>query len=344
MSRRRLPTIVILTLLISLFGISTRARGEDGVSIPELRKKLMFAQGDARLRSALEDLAARIGKEPGFKDAGAFGDWLKALPSGRSQRGPVLQYIGWAYVTVKRGKEAIAPLEAAMKDDPGSGFTRASLGEALRQDGRELEALEILATALAARYDKPHLHGSVMEAARGLRRSGQAKTGTGLPHYAVGLRKVLAVRADAETHATLARWLLWDLRAYDKPDSERGKLWARTAASHALSAVEQASEHLAGSQQLTYEAAVALEAQDQDLQGDSERFDLLVHAAYLGEVLANGGTHLVPQAFTLLAEAAAAEGRYQLAWRMAQKRLGISFSPRAARLVRTLPPDVGEAE
>ncbi|MDJ0976009.1 MAG: hypothetical protein QNJ98_16240 [Planctomycetota bacterium] len=338
---RRLSALIVAALVIAS-GVGL-GRAEDE-SMAKLRHKLMFAQGDRQVRAALDALAERIGQEPGFKDAGAFGDWLKALPSGRNRLGPVLQRIGWAYVAMKRGPEAIEPLEASLKDDPSQGATRAYLAEAFRQTGRHLDALKMVATALRTAYDEPHMRETVMSAAAALRKTQEAKDATGLPGYAEGLRDVLrnSRKPDPKLHSTLARWLLWDLEAYDKPTTERGRLWARTAAEHALTAVDTTTELLPASQRLTFDAAVALEAVDKDAYGDSERFDLLVHAVRLGEALADGGPHLIPQAFTHLAEAAADEGRYELAWRLAQKRLDISFSPRAVRLMRRLPPDLGD--
>ncbi len=340
MIRRRL--LVAGLAAVAIVSAAALGQAKDDASMTELRRKLMFAQRERQIAAALDGLSARIGKQPGFKDAGALGDWLKALPSGRNRWPLVLQRIGWAYVAVQRGPEAIEPLEAALKDNPGSGPTRAYLGEALRQAGRELEGLKMMAVALRLRYDSAHLKESIMEAAANLRRSGQAKDADGLPHYAEGIRDVLMAKADPSLSATLARWLLWDLAAFDKPGTERGSLWAKTAAAQTLVALDTTSELIAGSQQLAFDAALAIEGADEEAMGDTERFDLLVHAVRLGEALAAGGVHLMPQAYTHLAEAAAAEGRYALAWRLATKRMDISYSPRAARLMRTLPPDLGD--
>lgn len=335
---------VVLATVLGIVCAAALTRAEDEPSLAELRHKLMFAQGDHRVRAALDALAERIGKEPGFADAGAFGDWLKALPSGRNRLGPVLERIGWAYVAVKRGPEAIEPLEASLADDPSRGATRAYLAEALRQAGRHLDALNMAATCHRTGYDEPHVRETVLSAAAALRNTQEAKAAAGLPNYAKGLREVLRnkVAADPKLQATLARWLLWDLEAYDQPPTERGRLWARTAAAHALTALDTTTELLPASQRLAFDAAVALEPEDEAAAGDTERFDLLVHAVRLGEALADGGPHLLPQAFTHLAEAAAAEGRYELAWRLARRRLDISYSPRAARLMRRLPPDLGD--
>lgn len=339
MIRRRL---VFMMLAVVLAAGSAMSLAKDDASMAELRRKLMFAQGDSQVRLALDALTARIGKTPGFKDASAFGDWLKALPSGRSRLPMVMQRTGWAYVAAKRGPEAVEPLEAALKDDPSSGLTRAYLGEALRQAGRELDALKMLATALRTRYREAHVHESVLEAAASLRRSGEAKDAQGLPQYADGLAEVLEADPNPALAGTLSRWLLWDLQTYDKPRTQRGQLWATTAARHALTALDTTRELIAGSQRLAFDAAVALEALDADADGNTPRFDLLAHAVRLGTELAAGGPHLLPQAYTHLAEAAATEGRYALAYRMARARLDISFSPRATRLMRRLPPDLGE--
>ena len=92
---------------------------------------------------------------------------------------------------------------------------------------------------------------------------------------------------------------------------------------------------------MAYDAAVFLEAADEASAGDSPRFELLTHAVKLGDAEAMDRPHPLPKALVLLGEAALAEGRYALAYRMASRRLDISWSPRARRLLDALPPDLG---
>ncbi len=314
---------------------------EDENSLPVLRRNLMYAQGDKRIGKALDRLTALIGQSTGgFKDHSAFGDWLSELPNGRNKHPKVLQRIGWAYVTARRGPEAVKSLEAALKDDPGSGLTRAYLGEALRQAGRYTEAIEMLATALRARYDKQHVKDSAVEAAVALRRPEALRTGEGLPAYASAMAAFLAAKPDAALEATLASWLLADLDAYEKPKSDRGRLWARAASKHAHAALRRAGATVPGAAELALKAAEAVTYEDRGEEGRTERFDLLVLACRLGQP-SHTQPHATPKAFTLLAEAALREGRFELAYRMARKRLEISYAAAAVRVLRKLPPDLG---
>ena len=335
--------LVLLVAVIALGLCVSRAQAEDRRSLADLRRALVFAQSTDQTNKALDDLTARIGRQGGFPDHGAFGDWLGALPSKRAKHPRIQQRRGWAYVVAKRGDEAVLPLETALRDNPSDGLTRAYLGEALRQSGRHGDALSMLATALVAGYGEAHVKESAIEAALSLRRDTDAVKGaTGLPAYATGLIEVRKARVDAELDSIIARWLLWDLRTHEKPSSVRGKLWARTAAAHALASIDSATEPVPGSDLLAFDAGVALESQDLETGSRTVRFDLLSHACRLGTAFAQDGPHRVPAAYTHLAEAANAMARYELAGRLVRKRLEISFSPRAWRLLKRLPPDVAD--
>ena len=71
------------------------------------------------------------------------------------------------------------------------------------------------------------------------------------------------------------------------------------------------------------------------------RFDLLAQAVRLGETPGGEG-HEVPEALAALAEEALGKGRWLLADKMARRRLAISDSPAARRVLLALPPDVGD--
>ena len=115
----------------------------------------------------------------------------------------------------------------------------------------------------------------------------------------------------------------------------------QVAAKHALVAVRTARPTIAGSEALVYDIALALEREDVRREGATLRFDLLSWAYRLGRD-AMGAGHKRPQVLTWLAEAAEREGRFPLAYRLAQERLEISNSPRARALLMTLPPDLGD--
>lgn len=333
------PWALLLGLLLALAGSAGLWAG-DGPTIPELRRALLEAQGDERIGFALDRLQGRIGA-PEFADTGAFGDWLGALPDGRAAHPVVRLRRGWAYVTARRGAEAVELLEAALRDDAGSGLVRAYLGEALRQSGRLREAMPMLASARRTGYAGGHLRQSAEECFHGLRAGGTVKDAAALPDYAVGAEAWLAVGPDAALQALLARALLDDLAAHDTPSSERGRLWARTAAPHALDASLQPGAERLASAQLALDAALALDGEEAAQPGRTLRFDLLARAYALGTPLEREG-HDLPEVLPLLAEAALAEGRPELAARLARQRLDLSESPAARRVLLRLPPDLGD--
>jgi hypothetical protein len=309
-------------------------------TVPELRRQLLEARSADEIGRALDALAERIGKDPGFADAGAFGDWLGELPDGKNKNPVVKLRRGWAYVAAKRGADAVPLLEEGLKDDPANGRARAYLGEALRQDGKPLQAIEMLATAVKAGYDEPHVKESVLKAAFSLRRDRPLAEAEGLPEYAQGLGAFLAVRPDAELDATAGRWLLDDFAAAEKGSTARGQAWAAAAAEHVVRAL-RLDPRTGGGARLAFDAAAALAILDEEKKGATLRFDLLSLAYGLGQPEGQDG-HEIPQVMALLAEAALREGRFELAHRMARERLAISDSAAARRVLLLLPPDLGD--
>ena len=103
MNRRTLSLLLVTGLLAGLFVASASAEDK----LPDLRRKLLEAKGDARIGAALDKLSETVGKPGFFEDHGAFGDWLGTIPDGRADHPLVRLRRGWAYVAAKRGKEAI---------------------------------------------------------------------------------------------------------------------------------------------------------------------------------------------------------------------------------------------
>ncbi|MDF1701941.1 MAG: hypothetical protein P1V36_12350 [Planctomycetota bacterium] len=337
--RRMLPLVLVTGLLAALFAASADAKDK----LPDLRRQLLEAQGDARIGGALDKLSATIGKPGFFEDAGAFGDWLGTLPDGRAEHPLVQLRRGWAYVAVKRGEEAIPFLQVGVKDNPGDGLRRAYLGEALRQAKRHVEAAEMLAAAVRCGHHGKHVHESILKTVFDARRAKISGHADALPDYATAAGVYLAVRPEPDIHFVVAQLLLEDFDTYEKPDRTRGKLWARTAGEHALAAFRLAPTPPAGGATLAFDAARALEFLDRVERGRTDRFALLVKAHELGQD-PSGGPPRYPQALVFLAEGAAAEGRFELAHRLATQRLEISNSPRARRLLQRLPPDLGTSD
>lgn len=307
-------------------------------SLPELRRKLEFARSDAQISQALDTLTRRIGKHDDIKDHRSLGDWLGRFPKPRRDHPLVLQCRGWAYVSAKDGEAALAPLQQAFEKNPRLGPTRAYLGEALRMTGKLDEAARLFPTAVQAGYDEPHLQQSVVETALAIRRRDLGSVPDELPAYAEALAAWTGVRPDPEADALLGQWLLEDLDAYEKPTTPRGRMWATTAADAIQRALDAARNQVQGGAILAFRAAKAIQEYDRDVEGRSPHFDLLVWSVRLGTE--GGAVHPRPEVYVLLASAAAREGRYTLAREMVRRRMDISHSERAARILRTLPPDL----
>ena len=337
MKRPRLVLLLsFLALSLGLTGLLASAAD----TLPDMRRKLLEAHTDEQVNQALYDLSQRIGDKAFFADHLAFGEWLRALPDGRADHRLVQQRTGWAFIRAKQGAQGIAALEAANKDDPSDGLTRAYLGEALRQAGRYPEAAEMLATAVTCGEKGTFVYDAIVATivkSKAATISGHADE---LPGYVTAAETYLAVDPDHRIHQMIADMLMSDFRTYEKPDRARGQAWAQTAGRHLLEAIARAPGRLADADKLAYETAVALEVLDAKTKGNTLRFDLLSQAYVLGRNPADG-THARPQVLTWLAEGAAAEGRFALAYRLAMERLEISDSARARRLLMRLPPDLG---
>ena len=332
-----LTTGLVVAVLLGALGAAAKD------TLPELRRNLLNAHGAPQLEKALFELTEKIGVEGFYADHGAFADWLAGLPDGKPEHPLVRQRIGWALVRAKRGAEAVPHLEAALKGDPSAGLTRAYLGEALRQSKKYMPAAEMLASAVRCGEDGDFVPESLVSTLVLMQQSAISGHADDLPGYVLAAEAYLRVKADPRIHQMVADMLLTDFQTYEKPERDRGQSWARSAAHHVLKALALSPGKLANGAQMAYDAAQALEVLTRKTNGSTLRFDLLCQAYKLGIDPADG-THARPQVLTLLAEAAAAEGRFELAYRIAQERLGISNSPRARRLLMQLPPDLGLEE
>lgn len=340
MTRAPLARWLLVVVPLALLAAAFSAAHAKEPTLAELRRRILEAATPEHVGWALDAVQARIGKEPELPDAAAFGDWLGALPDGRAEHPRVIVRRGWAYVVAKRGKEAVPLLTTALRDDPSQGYVRAYLGEAQRQAGDPTTALATLATAVKAGYDAPHLRESALGSVLGLRLGKPAKEAETLPAYALAAAPYLAVVDDRVVEATIARALLDDLAAFDKPTTARGKAWANEAGRLTLSVLRK-ERRVAGGAKMALDAAEALDAQDLETGGRTVRFDLLAVAYDLGKPADREG-HDLPGVLVLLAEAALREARYDLAHRLARERLAHSESPAARRVLLLLPPDVGD--
>ncbi len=337
---RRLTTILCAAALLLGPALLSHAK-EREKTLPDLRRDLLNAQDEKQLGLALHALTTKIGTSGFFADHGAFADWLGTLPDGRPQQPLVRRHRGWALIKAQRGAEGVPHLEAALKTDPSDGLTRAWLADGMRQSKRFMEATEMLASAVTCGQSGKYVDDMIAKIIFAFRRAVLSGHADNLPEYVVAARKYLAVRSDPKIHHLTARLLLDDFATFEKPDRTRGKSWARAAGRHALIGITTATEATAGDLQLAYDAARALALLDRQTGGATVRFDLLATAYKLGRD-PSGGPNANPDVVTWLAEGAALEGRYELAYRLVQERLEISGSPRAKRLLMRLPPDLGE--
>jgi hypothetical protein len=331
--------VLLLVLAAGALAVVARA-GSEATDLPTLRRQLLEARDDAHVARALDRLTQRVGVEGGFVNAAAFGDWLGKLPDGRAQHPLVKLRRGWAYVVGRRGADAVPLLQDAVQDDPGDGLRRAYLGEALRQAGRCMDAATMLTAAVRCGYYARHLHDSLVKTLYDVRREKDPGEARDLPEYVTLAEAFLDVKPVPDLDFHLAQLLLRDFDTYETPRQPRGQHWAQVAGRHALRALRTWRNLPAGAATLAFDAAHALEVVDPERQGDTDRFDLLAWAWKLGRD-PQGGAPLYPQTLVWMAEIAAREGRFALAWRLADRRLQISNSPRARRLLHRLPPDLG---
>ena len=336
---------VVLVVSVATPHLS-RAKEPRAPHLPNLAREIYEAQSPHHIRAALDRAMKAIGHPKGFADHGAFGDWLTKLPRGRAKHPVVQQRIGWSFIRAKRGAEAIAPLEAALKDNPASGATRSYLGEAFRQAGRLTEAAAMFTTAVRTGYKEKHVHEGLVEAALAMRRTSSSRLAKGLPAYAKALDEYATAKRemgaiDHKTRAMAASWMLEDLRAFDRPTSERGRIWVRYIARAAVRAVHRVPEQFTGADELLYEAARAFEHQRAD--DPVLYYDVVAAAFRMGEQ-PDQSTHAFPLLMTMLAEALIDAGRYKTAHALLTRRIEIASTMRAQQALRRIPPDVGSED
>lgn len=338
MRRRGLLGLIVAGVLLA--GI---VHAGERVDLEAMRDRLMAAKTRAATDAALDELAARIGQEPGFPDAAAFADYLGRLPPEAASRPRVLLRRGWGYLAAGRSPAAVSVLETIPQDGSEDAMVAlAYLGEAARQTGDLAQAFRRLEAAASAGYRDAFLVDCVLKAAWQLRSRKASRDFEGLPEYVGALEGFLGVMADPHLDGILARWLLDDYGAYAVPGRERARRWASTAATHALAALAGEGAQAGGDgARLAFDAAEALAPEDGSTGGRTPRFDLLAWAWRLGD-RPDEDSHALPAAIARLAEAALAEERYELAARLARQRLAISDSPAARRVLAALPPDVGD--
>jgi hypothetical protein len=225
--------------------------------------------------------------------------------------------------------------------DPKHAEARAYLGEAKRLAGDATGAANDLARAL----DDGAADALVLPAVRriviGLREKPPPVASEALPAYAQVAARFLSRRRMDDVSRAVADWLDWDAwQARSVP--KRAAFLRAEAVRRAWDWVEGgAADEAVARARKAFEAAEWAATLGDLSRSVPDRFDLLAAAVRLGET-GEVERHEVPEAVAALAEVALERGRWVLAASLARRRLAISDSPAARRVLLALPPDVGD--
>jgi hypothetical protein len=337
--------LALAAIVPLVFAGPARAEDED---VERARAALVAAvsKGEGAVAAALTEAQGLVGPGRVWPDLGAYADWVETLPPEVNALRTVKLRRAWAYVSTKRGQNAMPLLEALRAADPRDAVVLAYLGEATRLVGDPADAILAMKAAVAAGASDdlvvPTLRKIAYDAQQREPQPAEGETPTALPAWIGTGESVLAVRDLADVRLSLVRW------AMAGGDADRGPRGARLrekAVSLAWPALlsppeDRASLGLSLSR-LAFDLAHARTTLPADAKGLPTRFDLLAQAVRLGDS-AGGEGHEVPESLAMLAEEALQKGRYVLADRMARRRLAISDSAVARRVLLSLPPDAGE--
>ena len=339
----------VLALAAVVFGLLARPARAEEEAVERAKAAVIAAaaKGDGPAVASALDAAQKLAA-PGqvWPDLGAFADWLETLPDQVNALRTVRLRRAWAYVSAKRGQNAMPILEALRKADPKDAVVLAYVGEAKRLVGEPLDAVAAMKTALAAGAPEelvvPTLRKIAYEAQQSEPRPAEGEEPKGLPAWIATGEAVLAVKDLPDVRLSLVRWAQ---AAAESDRGERGRLLREKAIVFAWPTLVNppADRSAVGISlaRLAFDLARARGTLPADAKGLPARFDLLAAAVRLGQP-AGGEGHEVPEALALLAEEAAAKGRFLLAERLARRRLAISDSAVARRVLLSLPPDVGD--
>jgi hypothetical protein len=331
---RRLAIGVVLAA--AAFGAARRSAAAD--EREAIGADLVKAAGRndlPRLAAALDRAGALAGKADGLPDLGAVADWLGGLPGSVTSHRTVAVRRGWMYVTAKRGADAVPILEGALAAAPADGVARAYLGEARRQASDPTGAARDLGQALRDGAPEEFVKPSLSKLLFDLRR--EPVVSKGMPAYATAAAAFLAASEAADVRLQIATWLAFDAEGL-RQNPEQTALLYGTAIRHVAVVIGKPPEGFSIAR-TAYHASEWRKAMGDAAPADlPDRYDLLATAVRAGSA---SEPDEVPEAVAALAEVALEEGRYALAHAMARRRLGISDSPAARRVLLALPPDVG---
>jgi hypothetical protein len=329
-----------------LFARGARAEDED---VEAARARLVAAaqKGDRAVSVALDEAQKLVGPGRVWPDLGAYADWVETLPPDVNALRTVRLRRAWAYVSTKRGQNALPLLVELKGSGPADPVVLSYFGEAKRLVGDAEGAVAGLKEAVAAGAGDdlvvPTLRKIAYDAHSEEPKPAEGETPKDAPRWLAVGEAVLAVRDLPDVRLSLVRWA----QAAGEADRGvrvgplmRGKAIAIAWPTLTTPPADRASIGLSLSR-LAFDLARLRATLPADAKGLPSRFDLLAQAVRLGETAGADG-HEVPEALALLAQEALDKGRYVLADRMARRRLAISDSATARRVLLALPPDAGE--
>lgn len=297
-----------------------------------------------KVAAALDRADALVGPGATFPTRADLADWIGGLPAELTSRPEVRLRRAWLYLAGKRGADAVPLLTEALAAAPKDGMLHAYLGEAKRQAGDLAAAVASFLAALDLGADDGHVLPPVRRLVFDLHQERERDPADALPRYATVPLPLLDRRRMPDVEEALYDWLEYDAQAA-RPDAGRVGRFRVAAAAHALRAARPAADVPEGDRLRLARKALAsgraLAALGPLPAGAPAPFDLFAAAVRLGETGGSEG-HLVPEALTSLAEAALERGRFVLAATLARRRLGISDSPGARRVLERVPADVGD--
>ena len=325
------------------------ARAEDE-AVEKAKAALVAAaaKGDGpKVAQALDEAQKLVGPGRVWPDFGVFADWVETLPPEVNALRTVKLRRGWAYLSTKRGQDAVTLLYAVLATDPKDPVVLAYCGEAKRLVGDPRGGLVALRDAIARGASDelvvPTLRKMAYDAHGEEPSPKEGETPKAeLPGWVSIGEGVLDVKDIVDVRLSLVRWLQ---AGAESDRGERGRLLRVKAIAVAWPTLSKPPADRASLgislARLALDLAWARGTLPADAKGVPAHFDLLAAAVRLGEP-AGGEGHEVPEALALLAEEAAAKGRFLLADRLARRRLAISDSAVARRVLLSLPPDVGD--
>lgn len=348
---RLLPRVMLLAGLVGALLLLPAAPGSRaGDARDEVRAALLgAADADdeaAALALALDDADRRlVGADAPFATRAELSDWLGTLPERVVEHEVVLVRRAWLYVAGRQGAAALPLLEVALERDPGNTLLTCYLGEARRQAGDLVGAIDAWVGALDAGAPDEQVLPSVRRLVFDLHRDRASDPAGALPRYVTVVEPILRRRRLPDVEEALYDWLDFDALGA-RPDGPRVAALRAAALRHLARALhrEVGDEHRVRLARKAFEAARTLRAtwpEGAPPEGVPTAFELLSAAVRLGVGFTDSG-HEVPEALTALARVALEKGRFVLAASLARRRLAMSDSPGARAVLEALPPDVGD--